>query len=56
MNVVMLDGAKITIGNHVLIGPSVQLYTASHSVDYRSRRRWETFCKPITIEDDVDWR
>ncbi|EJC7100940.1 sugar O-acetyltransferase [Vibrio parahaemolyticus] len=53
MNVVMLDGAKITIGNHVLIGPSVQLYTASHSVDYRSRRRWETFCKPITIEDDV---
>lgn len=43
MNVVMLDGAKITIGNNVLIGPSVQLYTASHSVDYRSRRRWETF-------------
>lgn len=53
MNVVMLDGAKITIGNHVLIGPSVQLYTASHSLDYRSRLKWETFCKPITIEDNV---
>ncbi|MDF2152565.1 sugar O-acetyltransferase [Vibrio sp. CAU 1672] len=53
MNVVMLDGAKIKIGNHVLIGPSVQFYTASHSLDHRSRRRWETFCKPITVEDDV---
>ncbi|ABU74575.1 MULTISPECIES: sugar O-acetyltransferase [Vibrio] len=53
MNVVMLDGAKITIGNHVLIGPSVQFYTASHSLDYRSRLKWETFCKPITVEDSV---
>ncbi|MGR5245006.1 sugar O-acetyltransferase [Vibrio alfacsensis] len=53
MNVVMLDGAKITIGSHVLIGPSVQFYTASHSLDYRSRLKWETFCKPITIEDSV---
>ncbi|MGR5178180.1 sugar O-acetyltransferase [Vibrio parahaemolyticus] len=53
MNVVMLDGAAISIGNNVLIGPSVQFYTAAHSLDYRSRRRWETFCKPITIEDDV---
>ncbi|MGR5301083.1 MULTISPECIES: sugar O-acetyltransferase [Vibrio] len=53
MNVVMLDGAKITIGSHVLIGPSVQFYTASHSLDYHSRLKWETFCKPITIEDSV---
>ncbi|MGR5068435.1 sugar O-acetyltransferase [Vibrio alfacsensis] len=53
MNVVMLDGAQITIGSHVLIGPSVQFYTASHSLDYRSRLKWETFCKPITIEDSV---
>ncbi|EEX94720.1 hexapeptide repeat-containing acetyltransferase [Vibrio orientalis CIP 102891 = ATCC 33934] len=53
MNVVMLDGAAITIGNNVLIGPSVQLYTASHSLDHLSRRKWETYCLPITIEDDV---
>lgn len=53
MNVVMLDNAKITIGDNVLIGPSVQLYTASHSLDHLSRRRWETYCKPITIENDV---
>ncbi len=53
MNAIMLDGAPITIGNHVLIGPSVQIYTASHSLDYKSRRRWETLCKPVIIEDDV---
>jgi len=53
MNVVMLDGAPITIGNNVLIGPSVQLYTPSHSLDHLSRRKWETYCLPITIEDDV---
>ncbi|CAH8195780.1 sugar O-acetyltransferase [Vibrio aestuarianus] len=53
MNVTMLDGACITIGNHVLIGPNTQFYTPSHSLDYRSRRLWETFCKPIVVEDDV---
>ncbi|MEZ8057170.1 sugar O-acetyltransferase [Vibrio splendidus] len=53
MNVVILDGANIKIGNNVLIGPSAQFYTPSHSLDYRSRRKWETFCLPITIEDDV---
>jgi len=53
MNVVMLDGASITIGNHVLIGPNVQFYTASHSLDYRRRRAWETICQSIVIEDDV---
>lgn len=53
MNVVMLDGASITIGNHVLVGPSTQFYTASHPLDYRRRRQWETICKPIVVEDDV---
>ncbi|WP_454440660.1 sugar O-acetyltransferase [Vibrio bathopelagicus] len=53
MNVVMLDGSNIKIGNNVLVGPSVQFYTASHSLNHLSRRKWETFCLPITIEDDV---
>ena len=49
----MLDGANITIGNNVMIGPSVQFYTASHSTNHLERRQWQTFCKPITVEDDV---
>lgn len=53
MNVTMLDGSEITIGNHVLIGPNTQFYTAGHSLDYHSRRGWETTCLPITVEDDV---
>jgi len=53
MNVVMLDGAKISIGSHVLVGPSTQFYTASHSLDFVKRRKWETYCLPITVEDDV---
>ncbi len=53
MGVTMLDGAKIVIGNNVMIGPSAQFYTASHSTDHRQRRQWETTCKPITIGDDV---
>ncbi|GAD88682.1 galactoside O-acetyltransferase [Vibrio halioticoli NBRC 102217] len=53
MNVTMLDGAKITIGNNVLIGPNAQFYCASHHLNYLKRRNWETTCAPITIEDDV---
>ncbi|WP_371372323.1 sugar O-acetyltransferase [Thalassotalea aquiviva] len=53
MGAMMLDGAHINIGNHVLIAPNCQFYTASHSLDHLKRRQWETFCLPITIEDDV---
>lgn len=53
MGVTMLDGANITIGNNVMVGPSTQFYTASHSMNHLERREWEAFCKPINIEDDV---
>ncbi len=53
MNIVMLDNASITIGDKVLIGPSVQFYTPSHSLNYCSRERYDTFCYPIVVEDGV---
>lgn len=53
MGVVMLDGAPITIGNNVLIGPNCQFYTAGHPMDYRRRRQWETFCLPIVVGNHV---
>ncbi|MGR5286533.1 sugar O-acetyltransferase [Vibrio maritimus] len=53
MNVTMLDGAKITIGNNVLIGPNTQFYCASHDLNYLKRRNWATQCDPIAVEDDV---
>lgn len=53
MCVTMLDNAPITIGNNVLIGPSVQFYTPTHPLDYNLRRNWEATFAPITIEDNV---
>ena len=50
-NCVFLDVAKITIGSHVLFGPAVQVYTASHPLDFMTRRKLE-FAQPITIGDD----
>lgn len=53
MGATMLDNAPITIGDNVLVGPNSQFYTPSHSLDYRSRRKWEVQCLPIVVEDDV---
>jgi len=52
-NATFLDNAHITIGNNVMIGPNANFYTPGHSLDYRQRRKWEVFCEPIVIEDDV---
>lgn len=50
----LLDVAPITIGDHVLIGPNVQLITVSHPIDNLDQRvaGWE-YASPITIEDKV---
>ncbi len=50
---VALDVGKITIGNDVLIGPNVQLLTATHPLDPEARRaKWEG-SKPIVIGNNV---
>jgi maltose O-acetyltransferase len=48
---VILDGAKVTIGHDVQIGPSVQLLTALHPLDPTERRRGMETAKPVTIGD-----
>lgn len=53
MGITMLDNAKITIGDHVLIGPNVQFYTPSHPLNFEQRRAHIILRKPITVEDDV---
>jgi maltose O-acetyltransferase len=50
-NCVFLDCAPITIGNDVQIGPSVQLYTATHPVDAAIRRAGPEYALPISIGD-----
>jgi maltose O-acetyltransferase len=48
VNCVVLDSAKVEIGDHVLFGPGVQLYTATHPVNAKDRLTIE-LAKPIKI-------
>ena len=51
-NCVVLDVAWVTIGNNVLFGPNVQLYTATHPLDAQQRRSGLEAGRPITIGND----
>ncbi|UCD43669.1 MAG: sugar O-acetyltransferase [Chloroflexota bacterium] len=49
----ILDNNEVHIGDHVMIGPSVQIYTAAHLLQAEARiQGWEV-AKPIVIEDNV---
>jgi maltose O-acetyltransferase len=50
---VLLDVARISIGDFVQIGPNVQLLTATHPLDAGRRREGWEGGEPITIADDV---
>lgn len=57
-NCLLLDGAKIAIGDAVIISPGVQLLTTSHPVEAHKRGFYENGAfkcgleaKPITIKD-----
>ncbi|MFE9206365.1 sugar O-acetyltransferase [Micromonospora sp. NPDC007230] len=50
---VMLDGGGITIGDHVLFGPRVGIYTSNHAVDAAERAAGGCYAKPVTIGDHV---
>jgi maltose O-acetyltransferase len=45
----ILDCARVTIGDHVQIGPSVQLLTATHPVDAAERASGLEYALPIVI-------
>lgn len=52
-NCVILDPARVSIGSDVLFGPNVQIYTATHPLDYRERRRGVESARAITVGSDV---
>lgn len=47
-----LDSGSIEIGKHTLIGPSVQIYTPEHPMDYLERRRTIERALPVRIGAD----
>lgn len=52
-NCVVLDVAKVSIGDNVLFGPAVQIYTATHPKSAAERRKCLELARPITIGSDV---
>jgi len=52
-NCVVLDVTYVTIGSRSLFGPNVQVYTATHPIDFKVRASGLEYAKPISIGDDV---
>lgn len=53
VNLVILDEARVTIGNHVFIGPNTAIYTVNHHLDPAERNRGVMQCMPVTIGNNV---
>lgn len=52
-NLVMLDSGGIQIGNNVMFGPNVGLYTVKHPMDAYTRNKEYEIAKEIVIKDSV---
>jgi len=52
-NCTILDAAEVIIGNDVLLGPNVHIYSATHPTDSTVRAQGLEFAKPVCIEDNV---
>jgi len=52
-NVVILDCAKVTIGNDVFIAPNVGVYTSAHPFNPEQRRQKFEYAIPIAIGNNV---
>ncbi len=53
MNNYFMDGAEITFGDNVFVGPSCGFYTADHPLDAEDRRKGLEKASPIKVGDDV---
>lgn len=50
---IVLDVGKVTIGDNVLFGPGVSIYTAGHPIHPDSRNSGYEYGLPVTIGDNV---
>ncbi|TDQ79400.1 sugar O-acetyltransferase [Sphingobacterium yanglingense] len=49
----ILDCAPVKIGNNVMLGPSVSIYTAGHPIHHELRNTGLEYALPVTIGDNV---
>ena len=52
-NCVILDPARVSIGDNAMFGPGVQIYTATHPLGASQRRMGQEFAQEIEIGPDV---
>ncbi len=52
-NLVILDCAPVTFGDHVFLGPNCGFYTAGHPLDAAARNAGVEWARPITVGDNV---
>ena len=52
VNCYFMDGGKITLGDHVFVGPSTGFYTAAHPLDVECRNAGLEKALPITVGDN----
>lgn len=52
-NLTILDIAPVYIGNHVMIGPNVDIYTVNHPMTPQGRRDYMAKGQPVKIGNDV---
>ncbi len=52
-NLTVLDCAKVTVGDNVLIAPNVGIYTAGHPLTAEQRNAGLEYAYPITIGNNV---
>ncbi|MDR2037337.1 MAG: sugar O-acetyltransferase [Bacteroidales bacterium] len=50
---ILLDGADIEIGDNVLFGPRVGIYTANHAIDAGERIAGGCYARPVKIGNNV---
>ena len=52
-NMVILDEAKVTFGDHVFIGPNCSFYTPCHPIDAESRNAGKQWSLPVNVGNNV---
>lgn len=52
-NLVILDAAQVTFGDHVFVGPNCGFYTAGHPLDITQRNMGLESARPIIVGNDV---
>ncbi|ETY73638.1 sugar O-acetyltransferase [Lactiplantibacillus fabifermentans] len=52
-NLTILDIAPVTIGDNVMIGPNVDIYTVNHPLVAADRIQWLAQGSPVTIGNNV---